>query len=141
MSAIVAAARRHVDATFRHRGRGPTRFDCAGIVWWAYHVCGVDLPDFRLYGGEPHQDGLLRHVTAALGKPIHVGMPQPDQLQPGDVLLMRFHEEPHHLAIVADYVLGGLGMIHADGHAGRVIEHRLADEHLRMITHVFRRPL
>lgn len=141
MSALTAAARAYVGCPFRHRGRGPARFDCAGIIWRAYHDCGTDLPDFLLYGGEPHRDGLLTHVTAALGEPVHIGPPPMDALQVADVLLMRFEHEPHHLVIVADYVLGGLSLIHADGHAGRVIEHILTADHLRMVTHVFRRPL
>lgn len=141
MSELVFAARAYIGCKFRHRGRGPTRFDCAGIVWRAYHDCGVDLPDFLLYGGEPHRDGLRAHVRAALGDPVHIGPPPAQQLQPGDVLLMRFEHEPHHLAIVTDYVLGGLGMLHADGHGGLVIEHILTNDHLAMVTHAFRRPL
>ena len=141
MTALTAAARKYIGCPFRHRGRGPVRFDCAGIVWRAYHDCGVDLPDFRLYGGDPHRDGLLSHVRAALGDPVHSGPPPMAALQPGDVLLLRYEHEPHHLAMVADYPLGGLSMVHADGHAGRVIEHILTVDHLRMITHVFRRPL
>ena len=141
MTALTAAARKYIGCPFRHRGRGPVRFDCAGIVRRAYHDCGVDLPDFRLYGGDPHRDGLLSHVRAALGDPVHSGPPPMAALQPGDVLLLRYEHEPHHLAMVADYPLGGLSMVHADGHAGRVIEHILTVDHLRMITHVFRRPL
>lgn len=141
MTGVALAARVYVGCAFRHRGRGPVRFDCAGIVWRAYHDRGVDLPDFLLYGGEPHRDGLLMHVTAALGTPVCTGPPAMDRLRVDDVLLMRYEHEPHHLAIVADYVLGGLSMIQADGLAGRVLEHRLTNDHLVMVTHVFRRPL
>ena len=52
----------------------------------------------------------------------------PADIQMGDVMLMKFKTEPQHLAIVANYVHGGLSMIHAMSTVGRVAEHRLAPE-------------
>lgn len=141
MSALVAAARRYLGVRFRHRGRSESALDCAGLVKRAYADCGVELPDFRLYGREPHRDGLITRVRAALGPEVAVAPVRRDQLQPGDVIVLRFEREPHHVALVADYPTGGLSMIHADGHVGRVIEHRLADKHVAQITHVFRKPV
>lgn len=141
MSRLVEAARRYDGVRFRHRGRSKNGIDCAGLVKCSYADCGEELPDFLLYGREPHRDGLTTHVRAALGEPVAVAPVAREQLQVGDVPVMRFEHEPHHLAIVTDYPLGGLAMIHADGFTGRVVEHRLADDHIARITHVFRKPV
>lgn len=138
---LVAAARTLLGKPFRHRGRGPKYFDCAGAVKEAYRLNGVDLPDFLLYGREPHDDGLIRYITKALGDPIALAPVVERKLKPGDVIVVRFDIEPHHVAMVTDYPFGGLAMLHACGHNNKVIEHRMAPDHIRRITHVFRRPV
>lgn len=141
MTNLVAAARSHLGVRFRHRGRNKKGLDCAGLAWLAYADCGVVLPDFRLYGREPVRDGLTERVAEALGQPVAVAPVRASDLQVGDVLVLRFDVEPHHVGIVGDYLLGGFSLIHADGHTGKVIEHRLAPDHIERITHVFRRPI
>lgn len=140
MNSLVQAARRYAGVRFRHRGRTPVGLDCAGLVWRAYLDCGVELPDFRLYGREPHEDGLVRHVALALGEPRLFAAPPLTELSPGDVVVLRYEVEPHHLAIVTDYpYCSAPGLIHADGMAGKVVEHRLDRATADRITHVFRR--
>lgn len=141
MSRLSIAARRYLGVRFRHRGRTYRGLDCAGLGWLAYADCGVSLPDFQLYGREPHKDGLTRRIAEVLGDPVSVVPVKRSDILVDDVVVMRFEHEPHHVAIVGDYVLGGLSLIHADGMAGKVIEHRLADDHIQRITHVFRRPV
>lgn len=150
MSRLIAAARRYVGVRFRHRGRSEKGLDCAGLGWLAYHDCGIELEDFRLYGREPHKDGLVTRLSSLLGDPVAVAPVTAAQLQVGDVIVLRFQGEPHHVAFVGDYFLGGFSMIHADGEAanpdtpkkpGRVVEHRMAPDHVARITHVFRRPV
>lgn len=135
MSALADSARQFIGKPFRHRGRGPRYYDCAGLVWAAYKALGVTLPDFLLYGREPYKDGLLSHVQAALGAPV-------SGLQDGDVVLIRYNVNPHHVAIVGTKSYGSveaLTLIHAEGGIGRVIEQRLTPD--VKITHVFRRPV
>ena len=49
-------------------------------------------------------------------------------MQPGDVVLLAWRRlMPAHAAILGDGA-DGLSLIHADGHAGRVVEHRLDRE-------------
>lgn len=84
-------------------------------------------------------DGLVQRVTEALGAPVAVAPVPASTLAVGDVVLMRFEVEPHHVALIGDYVFGGFSLIHADGHTGCVVEHRMAPDHIRRITHVFRR--
>lgn len=135
MSDLADSARQFIGKPFRHRGRGPRYYDCAGLVWAAYKALGVTLPDFLLYGREPYKDGLLTHVQAALGAPV-------SGLQDGDVVLIRYNVNPHHVAIVGTRAYGAveaLTLIHAEGGIGRVIEQRLTPD--VKITHVFRRPV
>lgn len=139
MNPLVTAARKYLGAPFRHRGRGPKYFDCVGVGLQAFRDCGVTLPDFRLYGSEPHQDGLLTHLRAALGEEVLAAPVRMADLAVGDVVVLRFDVEPHHVGLLGDYRFGGLSLIHADGHTGRVVEHRLADKRVAHITHVFRR--
>lgn len=141
MSKLVAAARARIGTRFRHRGRSNSHLDCAGLGKAIYADCGVEVPDFVLYGREPVNDGLVMHMTRALGTPVAIAPVRTSDLQIGDIIVMRFEVEPHHVAIVGDYIFGGFSMIHADGHTGKVIEHRMAPDHVKRITHVFRRPV
>lgn len=143
MTALVAAARSLRGVRFVHRGRTRRGLDCAGMVKVAYQICGVELADFVLYAKEPsaHGPGLTAYMVQALGDPVAVGPVRAGQLQVGDVLVMRFEVEPHHVAIVTDYPFGGFALIHACGHNKKVIETRLAPDMVKRITHVFRRPV
>lgn len=137
---FVSAARRYLGTKFKHRGRTERGLDCAGLAWIAYRDCGLELPDFRKYGREPHNDGLVTHIKQALGEPVAVAPVRRSDLCVGDVIVVRFEVEPHHVAIVTDYPYGGFAMLHACGHNDKVIEHRLADDHVARVTHVFRMP-
>jgi len=144
------AARRYIDVPFRHRGRDRRGLDCAGLIVAAFRDLGVLLPDFRKYGKEPHNDGLVAHATLALGEPIATTPVDGTDLLPGDVIVMRFEIHPHHMAVVGRHPLGHLSIIHADGDAspapgrkkpGRVLEQGLSADMIQRITHVFRRPV
>lgn len=135
---LVTAARSYLGVKWRHRGRSVHGLDCAGLGMLAYRDCGVQLPDFVHYGREPHKDGLVTCMTAALGDPL----PSSTPLLDGDVLVLRFDREPHHVAIVAAANYGGtdtFNIIHAEGHVGRVIEQRLTPDMLARVTHHYRK--
>ena len=143
MSALVDAARRWIGVPFRHRGRTRRGVDCVGLVVMAYSDADIQLPDFRLYGREPHRDGMIQHMTAALGDAVSVAPVSESNLQPGDVLAIRYLSEPHHAAVVGLRDYGGrpaLTMIHAEGIHGAVLEQRLTPDIIDRITHVFRKP-
>ena len=60
----------------------------------------------------------------------------------GDVVVLRFLVQPHHIAIVTDDRHHGLGLIHAfspPGGGGRVLEHGLDARWQSQILAVFRR--
>lgn len=133
MSRLVEAARKYLGVRFVHRGRLPHKLDCVGLVVRAYADCGVALPDRRDYSREPNADDFLSSIEAGLGKPV-------SGLQPGDVVTMKTKLHPHHLAIVTDHP-HGLGLIHASGEHGKVVEHRIDDSYMKRIVRVYRRPV
>lgn len=144
MNRIVEAARTYQSVPFRHRGRSRKGVDCAGLVWCSYMECGIELPDFRKYRREPHRDGLVKHMIFAFGQPAALGPVHRSLLQEGDVVVMRFEIEPHHIGIIGRHPLGHLSIIHANGNEGqysRVLEQGLSADMLKRITHVFRRPV
>lgn len=136
MSALIDAARKYLGVPFRHRGRSAAGLDCAGLGVLSYRDCGIDVPDLRAYGREPFRNGLMDGLCAALGEPID------DQPKPGDVVVMRFEKDPHHVALIAQAPYADqLNMIHADSMHGRVVEHRLSDDWRARIVAVYRRPV
>lgn len=142
MSRLADAARACIGTRFRHRGRSKKGLDCAGLAWISYRDCGVDLPDFLLYGREPHRDGLTARVTEALGEPVALAPVPLGAVQDGDVVIIAFEHEPHHIAIVGTHDYGGTQaptLIHACGWNKRVLEQRLTPD--VKITHVYRRPV
>lgn len=132
---LVASARKYLGVPWRHRGRTAKGLDCGGLPILAYADLGVDLPDLRAYGREPHHDGLTQAVVAALGEPVADGPRE------GDVCVFRFTVNPHHVGIITTLPYGGLGLLHAYGEAGKVTEHRLDGWWLDRITSVHRRAL
>lgn len=137
-------ARKYLGTPFKHRGRDPRGLDCAGLVWRAYFDAGLTMPDLARYGREPNRQGrMMAVVREALGEPVWQGRGARQVIQPGDVLVMRFEIEPHHMAIAAPDAMYGMGMIHADGTPGvrRVVEHGMMDLHFDRVLAVFRRPV
>lgn len=147
MSHLVDQARTYLGVPFRHRGRSGLGLDCAGLGIRVYADLGVELPDIERYGREPHRNGLMQALEAALGAPIWSGelgdvVPR-SLLEPGDVVVVRFAIQPHHVAFVGDDPRHGLSLIHAYGGLGigRVVEHGLDAGWQNQICAVYRRPV
>jgi cell wall-associated NlpC family hydrolase len=136
---VIAAARSLLTAhdgkrvPFRHRGRSVRGIDCIGLVAYAFAAAGREIRDRKDYGRDPVRDGLRGELVAHLGDPIPKA-----EMRPGDVLLMRWHQDGNHVALVTDYPLGGLAIIHALAQAGTVVEHRYAEPWVRRTAEVFR---
>jgi cell wall-associated NlpC family hydrolase len=127
---VIAAARACLGTPFAHQGRiKGTALDCAGLVVSVAHDLGVDYLDQQGYSREPVK-GLLR--AALLDQP-GLDFVSPGQMQPGDILLMRFGRDPQHLAIYT-----GSTIIHSYETVGIACEHDLTTEWARRIVGVFR---
>jgi cell wall-associated NlpC family hydrolase len=134
---IVAAARETLGTRYAHQGRvAGLALDCAGVPVHVARTLGVPLTDYTRYGRLP----VPAEMRAALD--AHLTRVPTAQMQPGDVAWIRFEREPQHLAIVGDYVHGGLSLIHAYNASGlnRVVEHRLDDVWRSRIVAAWRYP-
>jgi cell wall-associated NlpC family hydrolase len=91
--------------------------------------------DERLYGRHPEPDGekLRASLCEHFGDQIAL-----DRTAPGCVVYMRWHKRPNHVAIIGDYYLGGLSLIHALWESDRVVETRLAGPWPRRILGAWR---
>lgn len=127
---ILAAARACLDTPFRHQGRVPgLALDCAGLIVSVAQALGIDHCDVADYGRLPN-NGQLAGVLDA--QPALRAVVVAD-MQPGDILLMRFVKEPQHLAF-----LGESTLIHSWEGAGKVCEHGIDDIWRRRIVRVYR---
>jgi len=128
----IAEARSYIGTPWRHRGRSRFGIDCIGLIVNAVAAGGIVMRDRRDYGREPWRDGLRGELVEHFGDPVI-------DLQPGDVVLMRFedHPEPGHVGLIADYAHGGLSLIHSYSRVS-VCEHRLDDAWRARIIEGFR---
>lgn len=142
--AVVAAARSWLGTPYAHqqmcKGAG---VDCGMLVGGVAIDAGVISREFwdarfaafRGYARTP-ANGMLERVCRSFMsiKPL-------EDMAPGDVLMMRFKREPHHLAIAADYPLGGLSIIHSLSKPfAKVVEHRLDDDWRACVLACFAMP-
>jgi cell wall-associated NlpC family hydrolase len=99
--------------------------------------------DRQGYGRVPYNGELRASLVEHFGQPVASAQVGISDLQPGDLLLMTWTSEPHHVAIVTPHP-NGIGIIHSysitpgNSGGGSVIEHRLSDDYLKLIREAFR---
>lgn len=143
-AAIVAEARTWTGTRWMHqadvKGVG---CDCIGLLRGVGINTGVfpadwqSLPgasQFLGYGRTPFKGALERCCDMFMTRITE------QEAGPGDVVVMRYGTEGHHMAILADYHLGGLSIIHAYAPARKVAEGRLDDEMRARICGWYRFP-
>lgn len=113
-----------IGTPFQHQARMPgVGLDCAGLVIAVARRLGLVPANFDITGYQRTPDGLSleRNCDA------HLVRIAAADLDGGDVVLIAWGDgDPHHVGIVADYLHGGLSMVHAEGRRHkRVIETRL----------------
>jgi len=132
---IVAEARSWIGTRFCHQGRlKGIGCDCAGLVVGVCKALGLSEFDKADYSRIP--DGFMLRDTCANEM---TEIPLFD-LHPGDVVLFSFSAHPQHLAIVGDYHLGGLSIIHAYSKARQIVETRFDDIWIGRIVAGYRLP-
>lgn len=137
---LVAEARAWLATPFLHQARlRGVGCDCVGLLIGVARACGLVAPGFDVTGYARTPDG--KSLIAELDKHL-VRIARAD-MQPGDVIVIRWLHDPQHVGILADYVHGGLSVIHAYGTPdgkGSTIEHRLDDGMLRRFVQAYRFP-
>ncbi len=145
---IVAQARTWLGTKYHHQGRlkksrnGPGGVDCVGLVVGVVHELGIhdgngnvlSLYDETNYSFYPEGERLVRSIEKHLRKVPY------EEMQIGDVLLFKFHRDPQHIGLLTDYPTGGIGVIHCNSSAGKVVEHPLSKTWLRLLVDVYRFP-
>lgn len=129
-AAVVAEGRSWLETPFEHQHsmRG-CACDCAGLIRGICLALGlaqldrVHLLPEKLVAHARRPDGVV--LKQACDDYLQ-NVPF-DKAQPGDLALIGFGQLPQHLALLGDYLHGGLSMIHALGPSGpgKVVEHRL----------------
>ncbi len=128
---IIAAARQCVGTPFRHQGRSiETGLDCAGVCVYVAFAIGLRPVDPVGYGRTP-ANGQLENTLDM--QEFLVRLPNVDQRQPGDILLMRFLDDPQHIAVFC-----GPTIVHAYESVGKCCEHIIDDKWARRIVRVYR---
>lgn len=113
---LVIAARSYVGTPFHHGARLPgVGLDCIGVVVCAASACGLPHIDQAAYPLRPN--GQLR--TALDSQLVRV-----PSASAGDVLLMSFDGEPHHVAL---FTGAANTIIHAYATVRKCIEQPMAD--------------
>lgn len=123
---VVAEARTWLGTPFHHQARVKgVGVDCAGLVIGVARSLDLVPASFDVTGYARNPDG--KSLLAFCDEHMH--RIERSEMQPGDILVLRWDHDPQHLGIVGDYLHGGLSLIHALGVPGdkrsRVIEHRL----------------
>lgn len=127
-AAFLEQAQALLGTPFMHQGRSRYGVDCIGLVVLAAQRAGLDVSaDQPGYPRDPN--GLLQPALARRLVPVDGAR------QPGDVLLMRFAEEPQHVAI-----WDGAMILHAYARAGRVVRHHLDARWTRRLVATYRFP-
>jgi len=131
----IATARYLVGTKWRHLGRSVKGVDCLGLVILSLTAGGFEQKYDRKYGREPWKDGLRQALKDHFGEPIT----NPEEFQPGDIALLKWgrEDQPSHVGILADYMYGGLSIIHAHSTIA-VTEHRLDEKWRDLIIEVYR---
>lgn len=136
----IKIARSLIGTPFKHRGRNPNiGLDCAGLPVEVLRRQNFEVKDLRIYSRYPLNDGLREMVRLNLGEPV---IDRPPSV--GDLALMRYRSEPHHIVIISDYIYGGRSIIHADAWApngGRVVEVRMDAVIANSIMEAYRWPV
>lgn len=139
---VAAEARRWLGTPFHHQGRTQgVGCDCGGLVGGVAVALGIVPSDWWERVFDPLHAGYSRTPGAMLQQLCESFMQPAPEMQVGDVLLMRFADEPQHLAIAVDYRHGGLALVHALGEpVGRVVEHRFDTRWRARVARVYRMP-
>lgn len=118
---VVETASKQLGRRFIMGGDSPRKgFDCSGLLWWAYHKHGINIPRISV------------HQLKA-GKNIDY-----KDIEPGDIIIFRTNRGPHGLH-TGLYSGNGL-FIHSSSKMKKVRKEKLDTEYWRKRLIAVRRP-
>lgn len=126
---LTAAALSLLDTPFHAQGRAPgIGLDCIGVIVAVARICNIahtDRTDYPLRPNGELQGELESRLVRVRGEP-----------QEGDILLMAFDKEPHHVAMV----VSGNRIVHAHLRARRTVVQSYSDYWRSVTRAVYRFP-
>lgn len=143
---IISQARTWLGTKYHHQGRlkksarGDGGVDCIGLVIGVIDelkisdgegnsLVNADETNYSMY---PESGRLVKSIQQHLQRvPI-------ERMQVGDVLLFKTFRDPQHVGLLSDYPSGGVGLIHCNSSAGKVVEQPLSMAWVKMLAHVYR---
>lgn len=132
---ILTAARQCLGTPFRHQGRLiGFGLDCAGVAIHVARQIGAGHLDVSGYGRTPANGQLEQSLDSQPCLRLIDDSPRGAKARPGDLLLMRFAQDPQHLAILTDQQT----IVHAYESVGQCCEHRLSSVWAARIVRVYR---
>jgi len=124
---VIDEARSWVGTPFRHQGRVKgLGVDCIGVIAMVGKALGLTDYDKTDYGRQPYK-GLLK-------KGIEPHLEQVQEIHPGYILLMKFADEPQHVAIYTE----NNTIIHSYQKVNKCTEHRFANSWKNMVVGIYR---
>lgn len=130
---VVAEARRWLGTRYRHQGRSREGVDCIGLPVCVRAAMALPVLDSEGYPKRSTGTEMLDYCRANM---LSIDRAR---IQPGDVLV-QMNGLVRHIAIVGDYLGGGLSIIHAHLPNKKVIECRLDDAFMAHVRGCFRFP-
>lgn len=135
---FLASVRSFIGTPYLHQGRSTLGMDCVGVPILALSQIGLQCDDLFGYSSQPDGTTLRENVEKHLG-------PAVARWKPGDIVLMRWHENRRGRVVYANHV-GVLGvapygnrwtLIHSFKAEQRVTECSLAGQWARRVLAVF----
>ena len=130
---IVSVARTFLGSRYVHQGRSRAGLDCIGLPVCVRAELGLPELDVSGYARATTDAEMLNFCRT------YMAVVARSDLQPGDILV-QMNGTVRHMAVVADYLHGGLSIIHAWLPRRRVVECRLDDHFMATVRGCFRFP-
>lgn len=125
--AFIETARSLIGTRYAHQGRSRKAVDCVGLVVFALQSSGVLTADEA--AAIPNNYTRSADGTLVLSLHDHCVRVEPTEMQPGDLVAIKYFEEAQHLMIVERTTQWGPFVIHAVPDGG-VVHHMLDDHYL-----------
>jgi cell wall-associated NlpC family hydrolase len=131
---VVACARTWLGTRWQHQARlKGVACDCAGLVIGVAHELGLSAFEFNAYGHIPN-GGQLEQLCGEQMTRIQIR-----EALPGDVLLMAWSGEPHHLGMMSE-IDGRSAIIHSYAAVRKVVEHDMDAQWWARVVGAYRMP-
>jgi cell wall-associated NlpC family hydrolase len=130
---ILAEARTWLGVRYMWLGRDRQGIDCVGLPLCVGKNVGLTTFDSRAYGRDPQPRQLVEGLAKA-------GFTFVRAIEPGDLALLKVHNQPRHCGIVEHDATGRIFLLHAWEPAGKVIREPYYPERYGRLSLAYRFP-